>query len=341
LGYDKDGLIFLRVNGNADVISGFETFKNELLTNSLVSGVATANSLPVGGLGSGGSETVNNNGEPLQVNTARLRVDQDFLKVYGIKLIAGKDFLKTSMNDSIRPIIINEMAVKKFGWQNAEAAIGKPFRMGERKGIITAVVEDFHFNSLQEMIEPLAIYPRAENFSRITIRADVSKAGQTVTWINDTWKKHFPSALFDYNFMDNQVGEQYQAEERFSKLFSYFSILSLLIACLGLYGLITYSTSQRTKEIGVRKVLGASVSGIAFMLSKSFLKLVVLAFLIAAPIGWFVMNKWLQDFAYRTNISWWMFALAGSVVVLIALLTVSFRAIKSAIANPVKSLRTE
>ncbi len=329
------------MNGNADVIKGFEAFRNELITNSLVSGITTANSLPVGGLGSGGSETVNNNGEPLQVNTARLRVDPDFLKVYGIKLVAGKDFLRNAMNDSIRPVIINEMAVKKFGWQNAESAIGKPFRMGERKGIITAVVKDFHFNSLQEMIEPIAIYPRAENFSRITVRADVSKAGQSVAWIEKIWKKHFPSALLDYNFMDSQIGEQYEAEERFSKLFSYFSILSLLIACLGLYGLITYSTSQRTKEIGVRKVLGASVSGIAFMLSKSFLKLVVLAFLIAVPIGWFIMNKWLQDFAYRTTISWRMFAAAGLVVILIALFTVSFKAIKAAIANPIKSLRTE
>jgi putative ABC transport system permease protein len=233
------------------------------------------------------------------------------------------------------------MAVKKFGWKNDEAAIGKPFRMGDKKGIVVGVINNFHFNSLQQAIEPLAIFPVDERFSRITLKVDIKKASQVVGLIESTWKKHFPSALFDYDFVSQQIKDQYQSEERFSKIFLYFSILSLLIACLGLYGLISYAAVQKTKEIGVRKILGATANGIALMLSKDFLKLVVVAFVIATPVAWYIMNNWLQDFAYRTTITWWMFAIAGLTVVFIALLTVSFQAIKAAVANPVKSLRTE
>jgi putative ABC transport system permease protein len=329
------------VHGNADVADGYNAFKNDLTNSQLVSGMTVSNSTPVGGLGSGGSETVDANGSPLQVNTSRLRVDENYLNVYGIRLLAGRNFTRKANVDTIRQIILNEVAVKKFGWKNAEAAIGKPFTMGDRKGTVIGVVKNFHFNSLQQAIEPLAIYPLEGRFSRITIKADVTKANQSIAWIEKTWKKHFPSALLDYNFLDEQIGEQYEAEERFSKIFLYFSVLSLLIACLGLYGLISYTASQRTKEIGIRKVLGATVDGIAVMLSKDFLKLVILAFVIAIPIAGYIMNRWLQDFAYRVNVSWWMFIAAGLTVMLIALLTVSFQAIKAAVANPVKSLRTE
>lgn len=341
LGYDKDALLFLAVNGNTDVINGYNAFKNEISVSPLISGVATSNSLPVGGLGTGGSETVDINGNPLQVNTSRLRADVDYLNVYGIKLSAGRNFIQNTSGDTIRQIILNEMAVKKFGWGNAEAAIGKSFKMGNQKGIVVGVVKDFHFNSLQQAIEPLAIYLRTGNFSRITLKIDIKKASEAVAVIEKTWKKHFPSALFDYNFLSRQIEKQYRADVRFSEIFLYFSVLSLLIACMGLYGLISYAAFQKTKEIGVRKVLGATVKGIVFLLSKDFLKLVVVAFFISTPITLYVMNSWLQDFAYRTDITWWMFAGAGVLVLLIAGITVSFQAIKAAIANPVKSLRTE
>jgi putative ABC transport system permease protein len=173
------------------------------------------------------------------------------------------------------------------------------------------------------------------------LKVDVSKLPQTTAWLEKTWKKNFPSALLDYSYSENVLEEQYRAEEKFSKIFLYFSILSMVIACLGLYGLISYTTSQKTKEIGIRKVLGASVNGIAAMLSGGFLKLVVIACVIAIPVTLYIMNKWLEDFAYRIYISWWMFTVAGSLVLLVALITVSFEAIKAALANPVKSLRTE
>ena len=340
LGYDKDGLIFLRVHGNTDVINGYTAFKNEILSNPLISGATVSNTL-LGSLGSGGSETVDINGNPLQVNTSRLRVDADYLKVHGIKLIAGQNFGIHAATDSIRPIILNENAIKSFGWKDAETAIGKPFKMGDQTGRVIGVVKDFHFSTLQHLISPLVIFPSQDRFSRITLKVDVSKLPQTTAWLEKTWKKNFPSALLDYSYSENVLEEQYRAEEKFSKIFLYFSILSMVIACLGLYGLISYTTSQKTKEIGIRKVLGASVNGIAAMLSGGFLKLVVIACVIAIPVTWYIMNKWLEDFAYRIYISWWMFTVAGSLVLLVALITVSFEAIKAALANPVKSLRTE
>ena len=341
LGFNKDALLFLKVHGNTDVIKGYDAFKNELKNNTLVSGITTSNSMIGSGLSSGGAETVDNDGAPLQVNTSRLRVDADYFDVYGIKLLAGKGFNHSAVKDSIRQIILNSMAVKKFGWKNNENAIGKPFKIGSEKGIVVGVSNDFHYNSLQQAIEPLVIYPLDGHFSRITLKVDVKKADQVIAFIENTWKKHFSSALFDYDFLSQQIKGKYQAEERFSKIFLYFSILSLVIACLGLYGLISYTIFQKTKEIGIRKILGATANSIAAMLSKNFLKLVLVACFISVPVAWYLMNKWLQDFAYRISLSWWMFGAAGLLVLVIALITISFQAVKAAIANPVKSLRTE
>jgi putative ABC transport system permease protein len=341
LGYNKDALLFLRVNGNTDVINGYNAFKNELEASSLVLRVATSNSMIVGGLSSGGSETVDAKGNPLQVNTSRLRVDKDYFDVYGLKLLAGQSFTPRGSGDTIRQVILNEIAVKKFGWKSNESAIGKPFKMGGQKGIVTGVVNNFHFNSLEQAIEPLAIYPLDTRFSRITLKVDMGNANEALALVEDVWKKHFPSALFDYDFVSQELKQQYMSEEKFSKIFLYFSILSLLIASLGLYGLISFTIFQKAKEIGIRKVLGASANRIARMLSGNFLKLIVLASVIAVPIAWYVMNQWLHGFAYRITLSWWMFAFAGVLVVCVALVTIGFRAIKAAIANPVKSLRTE
>jgi putative ABC transport system permease protein len=327
LGYNKDALIYLAVNGNADVIKGYTAFKNDLVSNPLISGITTSNSLIVGGLSSGGAETIDSRGIPLQVNTSILRIDENYMNVYGIKLLAGKNFTSNSANDTTRQIILNEMAVKKFGWKTPEAAIGKPFKMGDQQGEVTGVTNNFHYNSLQQPIQPLTIYPLQNHFSKITLKVDMNQAKQIISFIQTTWKKHFSSALFDYDFVSRQIKRQYESEERFTTIFFYFSLLSLLIACLGLYGLISYTIFQKTKEIGIRKVLGATANNIAAMLSAGFLKLVLLACFIAIPVAWYVMNRWLENFAYRINISWWMFSAAGLIVVLIALITVSFQSV--------------
>jgi putative ABC transport system permease protein len=297
--------------------------------------------LIAGGLGTGGSETVDSQGKPLQVNTARLRVDTNYFEVYEIKFLAGRNFSRSGSTESIRQLIVNETAVKKIGWKNNEDAISKSLKIGDAKGEIVGVVKDFHFNSLEQAIEPLVILPSDDHFSRITLKVDIKKADKVIALMENNWKKFFPSALFDYDFLSQQIREQYKSEERFSKIFLYFSLLSLLIACLGLYGLISYTVCQRTKEIGIRKVLGATSGRIAVILSSSFTKLVLFAYIISVPLAWHIMNRWLQDFAYRINPSWWMFIIAGILVLFIALLTVSVQSLKAALANPVKNLRTE
>jgi putative ABC transport system permease protein len=230
-----------------------------------------------------------------------------------------------------------------LGWGNSENAINKPFSLGGDGGKVIGVIKDFHFNSLQHAVEPLVILPRMprNGFSQITMRVDMTKPAEVLKLVEENWKKYFPDYSLEYSFMDKKLQEQYKSEERFAKFFLYFSVLSLLIACLGLFGLTAYATQQRTKEIGVRKVLGASVKGIVTLISQDFLKLVVIASVISFPLAWWIMNKWLQDFAYRIHIGWWVYVIAGMVALVIALVTVSFQAIKAAIANPVKSLRTE
>ncbi|GAB2591568.1 ABC transporter permease [Spirosoma areae] len=337
LGYNKDALLFLRHNGNADVVQGYPAFKNELLANPLIDGVAASRS----GLETGSGETTDRHGKPISLMTARLGIDADYLAVHGVKLIAGKNVTLRETGDTIGQIILNETAVRKAGWKGAEAAIGKPFKLDNRPGTVVGVVRDFHVSSLQHTIEPLALSPRDGYFSRIAVKIDPEKAGQSLRVLKDVWATHFPVALFDYAFADEQLGEQYRAEERFSSIILVFSILSLVIACLGLYGLLAYSTSQKTKEIGIRKVLGATVNGLAVMLSQDFLKLIVLASVIATPIAWYIMRRWLQSFAYRIAMEWWMFAGSALLVLGIALLTVSYQTIKAALMNPVKSLRSE
>ena len=183
--------------------------------------------------------------------------------------------------------------------------------------------------------------PAYSNGSRISVRVDAKDVSSTVASIKKIYDKFFPGNLFDYYFLDEKFNEQYKNDELFGKVFGIFGSFAIFIACLGLLGLSLFATTQRTKEIGVRKVLGASVSNIVFLLSKDFIRLVIIAFVIASPVAWFVMNNWLQNFAYRINISWWFFALAGILAVMVAFFTISFQAIKAAIANPVKSLRTE
>lgn len=323
LGYDKNALLFIQLNGNADVIAGYDAFKKDLTASPLVNGITTSNSLILNGLETGGSQTVDRAGKPIQVTTSRLQVDTNYVAVHGIRLVAGKNVTRPAIGDTIRQILLNEAAVKRFGWATAASAIGKPFVMGDQRGTVVGVVRDFHFNTLQHRIEPLAMYQRDDYFSRITVKIDLRQARQSVAFIEDLWKRHFPNALFDYDFVDRRLAAQYQSEERFSILMLSFSVLSLVIACLGLYGLIAYSTTQKTKEIGIRKTLGASVNSIVVLLSKDFIKLVLLASFIALPVAWYVMHQWLQNFAYQITPAWWMFAASVLLVLLIALLTVS------------------
>ncbi len=272
-----------------------------------------------------------------------LVVDYDFINTYQLKMVAGRAFSADFGGDS-SAFILNETAVKDLGW-TAQTAIGKGFDWGlGKKGKIIGVVKDFHFNSLQAKITPVVMHlmPAASGwYGYISVKAHSENIKTALKSLEASWKATMNNHPFEYFFVDEDYNKQYQSEQRLSNLSVIFSILTIFISCLGLLGLVLIAVAQRTKEIGIRKVLGASVTGITALISKDFLQLVGIAILIATPISWWLMSQWLTAFPYRIEISWWVFAVTGFVAVLIALLTISFRAISAALANPVNSLRTE
>src|SRR6266496_4917484 len=267
-----------------------------------------------------------------------------YIGLYKIKLLAGRDYTYTDFNPlfgKLHNIILNESATKLLGYSSPQDAIGKTIYRGEKKWDIVGVINDYHQKSLRYPLEPTMLFPAYSTNSWISVKVDTKDLPVTIAAIKKTYYAFFPGNLFDYSFLDERFNAQYANERLFGKVFAIFSGFAIFIACLGLLGLSLFATAQRTKEIGVRKVLGASVSNIVMLLSKDFIKLVIIAFVIASPVAWFIMHNWLQDFAYRISISGWVFVLAAMLAAFIALFTISFQAIKAAIANPVKSLRTE
>ncbi|MBC7777897.1 MAG: ABC transporter permease, partial [Phycisphaerae bacterium] len=346
LGYEKDALLALKVNGDQTVIRGIEAFRNEVTANqTLIKGMAHANTLPINGTGNNGVATVDNTGKIVRSATFRYSVDYDYAQVLGLKFLAGRNFSRQfpsdTPTDTTQNYVLNEAAVKAFGWETPELAIGKPFQMSGRRGQVIGIVEDFNFNSLKHKVEPLVMHLTATRISQIILRIDMSHAPQAIAEVEAKWKKHFPEAYFEYAFLDDKLGTQYRSELRFGSLFGVFSLFSIFIACLGLFGLAAYTAERRTKEIGIRKVLGASVAGIMGLLAKDFIKLVLVAVLISSPIAYYFMNLWLSDFAYRIELQWWMFVAAALAAVIVATFTVAIQSIRAALANPVESLRSE
>jgi ABC-type antimicrobial peptide transport system permease subunit len=238
--------------------------------------------------------------------------------------------------------LVNEAAARKIGYKDP---VGKELTMWGDKGTIIGLMKDYHHNSLHVPIEPLILrlFKKSWNsyWGNVIIKTEKGQTKQALASMEKVYKKFNPGFPFKYYFTDDEIMNTYKAEYTVSKLSRYFAFLAIFISCLGLFGLVTFTAEQKTKEIGIRKVLGASVTGIIGMLSKDFIKLVVIAAVIAFPVAWWMMHKWLSDFEYRVNIGWWVFVVAGVAALLIALLTISFQSIKAAIANPVKSLRTE
>lgn len=342
LGYEKENLLVLDVNGFAEVLAGIRPFEQELRSHPAVEGVALSRGLIVGGLGNSHIETVDGAGNPVSSSIYQLRVGFEYVDVYRMKIVAGRDFNPGIAADSIESRLVNVATVRAFGWGDPENAIGKPIKEGEDTRRVVGVVKDFHFASLQESIQPVAIglFP-TNRFSRIAIRFQAGQAANLVRFAEATWKKHFPNAFFQHSFLDERLMTQYQREQLLGSIFLAFVALSLIIACLGLFGLASYAIDRRVKEIGVRKVLGASLPGIVLLLSKDFLKLVGLAFVIACPLAYVAMNGWLQDFAYRVEVGPGLFLLAGALAMVIAFLPVAYHSIRSGLSNPVDALRYE
>lgn len=269
-------------------------------------------------------------------------INYDFINAYKIKMLAGRDFVPVDMDlNTLHTAILNESAVKLLGFSTTESAIGNKIIVYGMQLDVIGVTADFHQKSLRYPIESTIFLPAYSTNNSISIKVVPVNLAQTISAIRKKYEAFFPDNLFDYYFLDEKFNEQYKGEQLFGKVFAIFSGFAIFIACLGLLGLSLFNTSQRIKEIGVRKVLGATVSSIVLLLSKDFIRLVLIANVIAFPLAWYVMQNWLNDFAYRITISWWFFAAAVVLAVFIALFTIVFQAIKAAIANPVKSLRTE
>jgi putative ABC transport system permease protein len=277
------------------------------------------------------------------LNTQMWYVDEDYINTLGIKMVAGRSFSKQMLTDS-SAIILNETAAKRLGYkdvlnkslyipQDQQAKIIKQYH-------VVGVMKDFNFNSLRENVSQLTLV-LGEERGALNIRVKTSNMPAFISQIEDKWKEMSPNQQFDYSFMDQDFDATYRTEQRMGKIFVSFTSLAIIIACLGLFGLAAYAAEQRNKEIGIRKVLGAGVSSIVAMLSIDFIKLVIISIAIAAPLAWFIMQKWLQGFAYRQNIQWWIVALAGIGAIVIAFVTISFQSIKAALINPVKSLKSE
>ena len=342
LGFDKEHIITLPYSPQLN--DRYEAFRNELLTNSNIKNVGRSSRIPTGRLldANGARMESADTLAPVNADIKFVSADYDFVSTYGIKVIAGRGFSRDYSLDT-SAFLINEAAAKVLGFKNSEDAIGKNFGYGSRRGKLIGVFNDFHFESLHQKITPLVLLVprRAGSYGRISIKISGSNIPAALDRIETTWKNFLPDTPYQYTFLDENFTRLYEAEQRQKTLLIIFASLAIFIACLGLFGLSAFAIMQRLKEIGIRKVLGADTSTIVALLSKDFLKLVAFAAIPAFVVSWYFMNKWLEDFAYRISMPWWMFLAAGILAAVIALITISFQAIKAALTNPVKSLRTE
>ena len=337
LGFDKEQMVVIESNGDP----AKEAFRQSLTTIPSVKSVALSSSVPGGGNPGAYSEVENQKGDMQIANLELYFVDFDYIPNYSMKMVAGRAFSRDFKTDTTQAMVLNESAVKLLGYASPGDAVGKRFRQWGREGKIIGVMKDFHFRSLQQEIKPLSMRIEPNGCHLISANITGNNVPATLAAIEEKWKTLIPNRPFNYFFLDEFFDRQYRSEQRFGNLFLNFAILAIFISCLGLLGLASYSTYQRTREIGIRKVMGASVSGIVHLLSKEFLALLFIAFVIASPIAWLVMHRWLEDFSYRIGIHWWIFMISGTIAFVVAIFTVSFQAIRAALANPVISLRTE
>jgi len=340
LGYDRENLIYVRIDGDLTKQKNYQLFKDRA---SAMPGIAMIdrcteaphqmNFIVADDIRWEGKD------KNASVSFKPASVGYDFVRIMNLQIAEGRDFSRSVATDSADAFMVNEEAVKEMGLKNP---IGKWVSAWKKKGHIIAVLKDFHTQSLHEAIRPIMIDVKEyEDFGMIIARTRPGQTREALASLEKIYKEVNPAYAFSCQFVDEEYKNLYSSELVISKLSILFATLAILISCLGLLGLVMFAAEQRIKEIGIRKVLGASLAQIIALFSKDFLQLVCIAFLIAGPLAWYAMNHWLRDFAYRVTISWWIFALAGGASLLIALLTVSYQAVRSAMANPVKSLRTE
>jgi putative ABC transport system permease protein len=343
LGMDMDQTLVLRppIVSDSTFVRKKEAFKQALLQYPNIKNVAVSSLVPGEGEGNnaGGIRLVEQD-ESQQKQYRFLRVDYDFIPLYNIKMIAGRAFSKDFGADR-QAVIFNRTGITQLGFDKPEEAIGKQIEFWGDQCTIVGVAENFHQESLREAYDPLILRLDPNLNGYFSLKSGTDQLGRTMHQVRTEWDKFFPGNTYEYFFLDDNFDEQYRADRQFGTVFGIFTLLAILIACLGMFGLASYMTLQRTKEIGVRKVLGASVTEILKLLYEEFVVLLSLAFVLAIPFSWFIANNWLQGYAFRIGMHWTYFVLPFLLIVIIALITVSFQTIKAALVNPVKSLRTE
>ena len=335
LGYDRENLVYIPFEG--DLVKNYSVFKNEAQKIAGIRAITKMKESPtvIGHSTGDFSWTGKDANTDISLNDAV--VDYDFVQTLKLQLAAGRDLSK-EFADSAN-FLLNETAAKKIGYKDA---VGMPLWFKGKEGKIVGVLKDFHFNSMHQAIEPLIIrLADKQKWGTILVRIDPGKTQEAISGLQQLSKRLNPNFTFNYSFADEEYSKLYKSEQLVSKLSNYSAILAIFISCMGLLGLSIFVAEQRNKEIGIRKVLGASVASLFGLLSSEFLQLIIVSFLIASPIAWLATNNWLQNFVYKATMPWWMFALSGAVIILIAISTISFQSIKAALANPVKSLRSE
>jgi putative ABC transport system permease protein len=347
LGFEKDQQIIVPTR-TATAKNSIQAFKNDVANSASVSSIGSSRVYPgifhpQDWLMYRQGQTLNNS-KSVFINL----VDESFLQTIGVRLVAGRLFSNQFPSDTLHSFVVNEETIKQFGFASPQDAIGKWMAFdwqGEQlRFTIVGVIKNFHFRDLHEAVAPFAFrfYNQADaGFNYMVAHVRGGNIKTTLTTLEATWKKLNPNEPFEYSFLDQDFQKNYEADSRRASLINYFTLIAIIISCLGLFGLATFTAEQRTKEIGIRKVLGASVYGLVALLSGDFIKLVVIAIIIASPLAWWAMKTWLQNFAYQITIGWEVFALTAFVAVAIAFVTVSLQAVKSALSNPVNSLRTE
>ncbi|MDN3583332.1 ABC transporter permease [Mucilaginibacter flavus] len=342
IGYSKSNMVVLPIDGK--MLPQLDAIKKAMSAIPGVQAVAAANDEPINvGWGDG---VTTNDGKSISVNA--IPVDEDFIKTMQLKLVSGTDYSHADLQllDTTNKgknyhytFMLNESAAKALGW-TPEQAIGKTISKGVT-GTIKGVIKDFNFKSFHDQITPLILFLDNEQLHRLFVKINGNNTAATLDAISKTWKERVNHRPFDYRFLDDDYDALYRSEQRTAGVFTTFSVLAILLACLGLFAITAFAVVQRAKEIGIRKVLGASVANVVLLIARDFLSLVIIASVIATPIAWYAASKWLQDFAYRIDIHWWIFIVTGGAALLVAALTVSIQSTKAALANPVKSLKTE
>jgi putative ABC transport system permease protein len=289
----------------------------------------------------GASAEIDGEMKTIEFRIADVRTDHDFLRTINAPIVAGRDFNYDNASDSAEAFILNEVAVREIGWKTNDEAIGKKFNYGGRKGYITGVVKDFHFEALHQKIAPIVFLISNQRMGSLVVKIAQGKETETMRFLQDKWSYLMPDYPFETYYIDAQFDAQYANEDRLAELVEYFSVLAIIIGMLGLFGLASYTTEQRFKEIGIRKVLGASNNEVLFILTKGFTFLVFIGFLLAIPISYFLMSMWLETFAYHGSVNWTTILVAGSVAILLAWVTVGFQTYKAARANPIDSIQYE